>query len=64
MAAPWANSKFPAVGVAASYYNAPETADRWTGDGWFRTGDIATIDPHGCIRLMDRSMDLVKSGGE
>jgi fatty-acyl-CoA synthase len=50
--------------VAASYYNAPETADRWTADGWFRTGDIATMDPDGCIRLVDRSKDLVKSGGE
>lgn len=50
--------------VAASYYNAPATADRWTDDGWFRTGDIATIDPDGCIRLVDRSKDLVKSGGE
>ncbi len=50
--------------VAASYYKAPETADRWTEDGWFRTGDIATMDPDGCIRLVDRSKDLVKSGGE
>jgi acyl-CoA synthetase (AMP-forming)/AMP-acid ligase II len=50
--------------VAASYYKAPETEDRWTRDGWFRTGDVATIDPDGCIRLVDRSKDLVKSGGE
>ena len=50
--------------VAASYYNAPETRDRWTADGWFRTGDVATIDPDGCIKLVDRSKDLVKSGGE
>jgi fatty-acyl-CoA synthase len=50
--------------VAGSYYNAPETADRWTADGWFRTGDVATIDPDGCIKLVDRSKDLVKSGGE
>jgi fatty-acyl-CoA synthase len=50
--------------VAGSYYNAPETRDRWTADGWFRTGDVATIDPDGCIRLVDRSKDLVKSGGE
>jgi len=50
--------------VAASYYNAPGTEDRWTRDGWFRTGDVATIDPDGCIRLVDRSKDLVKSGGE
>jgi fatty-acyl-CoA synthase len=50
--------------VAGSYYNAPDTRDRWTADGWFRTGDIATIDPDGCIKLVDRSKDLVKSGGE
>jgi fatty-acyl-CoA synthase len=50
--------------VAGSYYNAPETHDRWTDDGWFRTGDVATIDPDGCIKLVDRSKDLVKSGGE
>lgn len=50
--------------VAGSYFNAPETHDRWTKDGWFRTGDVATIDPDGCIKLVDRSKDLVKSGGE
>jgi fatty-acyl-CoA synthase len=50
--------------VAASYYNAPETHDRWSKDGWFRTGDMATIDPDGCVRLVDRSKDMVKSGGE
>jgi fatty-acyl-CoA synthase len=50
--------------VAASYYNAPETRDRWSKDGWFRTGDMATIDPDGCVRLVDRSKDMVKSGGE
>jgi fatty-acyl-CoA synthase len=50
--------------VAGSYYSAPETRDRWTADGWFRTGDVATIDPDGCIKLVDRSKDLVKSGGE
>jgi len=50
--------------VAGEYYNAPETKNRWTEDGWFRTGDVATIDPDGCIKLVDRSKDLVKSGGE
>lgn len=50
--------------VAASYYKAPESKDRWTRDGWFRTGDVATMDPDGCIKLVDRSKDLIKSGGE
>lgn len=50
--------------VAASYYDMPETADRWTEDGWFRTGDVATIDADGYIQLVDRSKDVIKSGGE
>jgi len=50
--------------VASSYYHASETHDRWSPDGWFRTGDVAAIDPDGCVRLVDRSKDLVKSGGE
>ncbi|HLJ26366.1 MAG TPA: long-chain fatty acid--CoA ligase [Candidatus Angelobacter sp.] len=50
--------------VARSYYNVPDTAQRWSKDGWFRTGDVATMDPDGCIKLVDRSKDLIKSGGE
>ena len=52
--------------VAGSYYNAPGTENRWSkdGDGWFRTGDVAMIDPDGCIKLVDRSKDMIKSGGE
>ena len=50
--------------VASSYYRAPETADRWTSDGWLRTGDIATIDAEGYVQIADRSKDLIKSGGE
>jgi fatty-acyl-CoA synthase len=50
--------------VAASYYDAPETADRWTADGWFRTGDIVSIHPRGYIQIKDRSKDVIKSGGE
>jgi fatty-acyl-CoA synthase len=50
--------------VASSYYNAPESADRFTGDGWFRTGDIASIDARGYIAIRDRSKDVIKSGGE
>jgi fatty-acyl-CoA synthase len=50
--------------VAGSYYNAPGTENRWTEDGWFRTGDVATVDPDGCIKLVDRSKDMIKSGGE
>jgi fatty-acyl-CoA synthase len=50
--------------VAGSYYNAPDQAHRWTADGWFKTGDIATIDEEGYIKIVDRAKDLVKSGGE
>jgi len=50
--------------VAREYYKAPETKDRWTADGWFRTGDIATMAADGSIKIVDRSKDLIKSGGE
>ncbi len=50
--------------VSSSYYNAPEENNRWTHDGWFRTGDVATMDDDGYIKLVDRSKDLIKSGGE
>lgn len=49
--------------IASSYYNAPEASDRFT-DGWFKTGDIASIDAHGYIAIRDRSKDVIKSGGE
>ena len=50
--------------IAASYYNAPDQSHRWTADGWFRTGDVATMDEEGYIKIVDRAKDLVKSGGE
>ncbi|MBK1789442.1 long-chain-fatty-acid--CoA ligase [Prauserella sp. ASG 168] len=51
--------------VARSYYNADEqNSDRFTEDGWMRTGDIVTRDHDGLLRLVDRTKDLVKSGGE
>jgi fatty-acyl-CoA synthase len=50
--------------VAAGYYDTPEQADRWTADGWFRTGDIVSIDPRGYVQIKDRSKDVIKSGGE
>ena len=50
--------------ISSSYYEAPEAADRWTDDGWFKTGDIVTIGPDGYVEVQDRAKDLVKSGGE
>jgi fatty-acyl-CoA synthase len=50
--------------VAASYYDSPDQADRWTEDGWFKTGDIVSMHPRGFIQIKDRSKDVIKSGGE
>ncbi len=50
--------------VARAYYNCPEGAASFTDDGWFRTGDMVTIDARGCIGICDRAKDVIKSGGE
>jgi len=50
--------------VAAAYYDTPEQAERWTEDGWFKTGDIASFHPNGYVMIKDRSKDVIKSGGE
>jgi fatty-acyl-CoA synthase len=50
--------------VSSAYYESPDAADRWTDDGWFRTGDIVTIGADGYVEVQDRAKDLVKSGGE
>ncbi|GAC1402246.1 MAG: 3-(methylthio)propionyl-CoA ligase [Candidatus Velthaea sp.] len=51
--------------VIEAYYNNPEaTAFSFTADGWFRTGDIASLDCDGYLTIHDRSKDLIKSGGE
>jgi fatty-acyl-CoA synthase len=49
--------------VAGSYYRLDQQ-DRWTDDGWFCTGDVATIDAEGYVKITDRLKDLIKSGGE
>ncbi len=49
--------------VTDSYYRM-ERGDRWTSDGWFRTGDVATIDAGGYVKITDRVKDMIKSGGE
>jgi fatty-acyl-CoA synthase len=50
--------------VASGYHRNPAEADKFTMDGWFRTGDVVTIDPEGYVRITDRAKDLIKSGGE
>jgi fatty-acyl-CoA synthase len=49
--------------IASDYYNDPSGRDKFH-DGWLRTGDIASIDSHGAIKITDRSKDVIKSGGE
>jgi fatty-acyl-CoA synthase len=48
----------------ASAYNNDADPTRMTDDGWFRTGDVATIDPDGYVGIVDRTKDVIKSGGE
>ena len=49
--------------VISGYYNDERSADSFM-DGWFRTGDVVTIDSEGFVQIVDRTKDLVKSGGE
>jgi fatty-acyl-CoA synthase len=50
--------------VASSYYKQPEADHHWSADGWLHTGDVATIDADGYLKITDRTKDLIKSGGE
>ena len=50
--------------IAASYFRLPDEQDKWTADGWLRTGDVVTIDADGYMKITDRTKDLIKSGGE
>jgi fatty-acyl-CoA synthase len=51
--------------TASAYFNDPEaTAQSFTEDGWFRTGDVVTLNPDGFMQIVDRKKDVIKSAGE
>jgi len=50
--------------VTAEYFRDERSSASYTADGWFRTGDVATMQPNGYMEIADRTKDLIKSGGE
>lgn len=50
--------------ISKAYYNSPDEDNKFSDDGWFRTGDIVSIEANGYIEIKDRSKDVIKSGGE
>jgi len=50
--------------IASAYYKDPATGEKFTEDGWLRTGDVAELCHGSYLKLVDRTKDLVKSGGE
>ncbi|SCD80192.1 fatty-acyl-CoA synthase [Streptomyces sp. di188] len=55
--------------IAGAYYNGPDAeplrpADKFSEDGWLKTGDVGTISADGFLTLTDRAKDVIKSGGE
>lgn len=50
--------------ITRSYYNDPRSAESFTGDGYWKSGDAATIDSNCYVKIVDRFKDLIKSGGE
>jgi fatty-acyl-CoA synthase len=49
--------------VSSSYYKG-RGAEQFDAEGWFDTGDVAHVDPHGYMQITDRAKDVIKSGGE
>jgi fatty-acyl-CoA synthase len=50
--------------IVREYYDDERSGDSFTDDGWLRTGDVVTCDAEGYLRIVDRTKDVVKSGGE
>lgn len=50
--------------IIDSYYKMPQNQGSFSEDGWFKTGDVGTIDSKGYMQITDRTKDLIKSGGE
>ena len=66
---PWDGEAYGALQVrgpwiCSDYFKLEGSAGTHTDDGWFETGDVATIDPQGYMAITDRTKDVIKSGGE
>ncbi len=66
---PWDGEAFGSLKVrgpwiCSDYYKLEGESSAHAEDGWFETGDVATIDPHGYMAITDRTKDVIKSGGE
>jgi fatty-acyl-CoA synthase len=67
-ALPWDGKTFGRLkvrgpAVASGYYGGAG-AEQFDDEGWFDTGDVAHLDPHGYMEITDRAKDVIKSGGE